>query len=574
MRSVLPSLLRSVVAIALAMPAAAQHHHHLDATLAVPFDAAADGQRRLVLSADFPQAPAGTVLFWQVNVRAPDGRVLDTRVGELALPGAGRRGLREWQWPDAPLVDAAQWPAGFYDAELTATALEPWLLSRLGTTAEPATRVARALAWGTNGVVAQAVQFRIGNPPAPVMPPFQALPTGGSPRTQPAGSLPYTVYLGNFHSQSNHSDGGGNVATCNSSQSAQSGQYGPADAFAFADAHGLDFLMVSEHNHYFDGSGNGTNANGSATAAISLYHAGRQAALDYNATHPGFVALYGMEWGVIDGGGHLNVLGSDQLWGWESNGMGQLFGEVLTPRSDYPTLYAQMQTAGTIGQFNHPAGNQFLVGGIEAGYSAVADEVMVLAEILNTSAFSSHTDEGETSQSTYGGRFNTFLERGFHVAPSSNQDNHCANWGASAPNRTGVLIPNGTLFNTASLMAALRDRRVYATADKTGQIILTADGHVMGARFTHHGLLTLTVAHASSSGQTVSQVLLFEGVPQRNGAVTQLANTAVHTHTPALGEHVYYARITQSNGKQLWSAPIWVTQVPEPPDPLFADSFE
>ncbi|MEO5934090.1 MAG: hypothetical protein ABIQ08_11140, partial [Duganella sp.] len=42
--------------------------------------------------------------------------------------------------------------------------------------------------------------------------------------------------------------------------------------------------------------------------------------------------------------------------------------------------------------------------------------------------------------------------------------------------------------------------------------------------------------------------------------VTQLSTTATTTVTPAIGEHFYYAKVTQNDGNILWSAPIWVTQ--------------
>jgi hypothetical protein len=51
---------------------------------------------------------------------------------------------------------------------------------------------------------------------------------------------------------------------------------------------------------------------------------------------------------------------------------------------------------------------------------------------------------------------NKLLEAGYHVAFSSNQDNHCANWGASYTNRTAVLVPNGERADRASFVAALR----------------------------------------------------------------------------------------------------------------------
>jgi hypothetical protein len=65
---------------------------------------------------------------------------------------------------------------------------------------------------------------------------------------------------------------------------------------------------------------------------------------------------------------------------------------------------------------------------------------------------------------------------------------------------------------------------------------------------------------ASTSGKTVSSVAIFEGVPGRNGTVTQLSSSASTTVTPANGAHFYYAKVTQNDGNILWSAPVWVTQ--------------
>lgn len=551
--------------------AAPQLHHALDATLQVPFLSADGLSRQMNVRGEFPGAPSGTVLFARVTVRAPSGAVVSLQELEQPLQRATRTDSAvAWPPPDRALK--ALPVSGFYEATLEATALEPWLSTRLGTS----DRVDAALAQAPNGRIVQTWDFQVGDVPAPAMPAFAGFGRPGQPAML-KGATQYTAYLGNFHSQSNHSDGGGNVATCTSAQGAQNGQYAPADGFAFARAHGLDFLAVTDHNHYYDGNGSGTSANGSAAAAITLYQSGLQAAAQYAAQHPGFAPLYGMEWGVTTGGGHLNIFGSQQLWNWEYNNSGQLFGDLFTARSDYAALYATMRAAGVVGQFNHPdSSGQFVVNGVSLAYTTDGDEVMVLGEILNTSAFSNRVDEGETSQTIYQSPFNRLLEAGFHIAPATNQDNHCANWGASAPNRTAVLIPNGTPVTQASVIEALRARRVFATTDKASQISLTANGRMMGSRFENSGPLSLSVAFSSTSGATVSRVQIFAGVPRRNGTVTQLVEAATTTITPTIGEHFYYGKITLASGRLLWTAPVWVTQGEAGPvvDPVFANGFE
>jgi hypothetical protein len=401
------------------------------------------------------------------------------------------------------------------------------------------------------------------------MPRFDPLPSAHAlyrPRAAPStGALPYTVYLGNLHSQTNHSDGGADLASCNGAQNPQAGRYGPADAFAYAQGRGLDILVASEHNHMYDGSV-GSNPDADAAHAKSLFHDGLAAAQSYSAAHPGFLAVYGLEWGVITNGGHLNVFNTPGLLGWETNAKGELVADTLTPRSDYAALYTMMKERGWVGQFNHPAlTGQFAVNGVPLGFTPDGDQAMALCEVINSTAFSTNDSESETRRSNFEMACNKLLEAGYHVAFSSDQDNHCANWGASYTNRTGLLIPAGTALTQDSFLDALRARRVFATMDKGSQLVLTANGHLMGERFANSGPLTLVANFASATGKTAAAVAIMEGVPGRNGAVTQMASSASTTFQPTPGEHFYYAKVTQSDGNVLWSAPVWVTQAAAAP---------
>jgi hypothetical protein len=265
---------------------------------------------------------------------------------------------------------------------------------------------------------------------------------------------------------------------------------------------------------------------------------------------------------VISKGGHLNIFNSDELLGWEKNGKGELLADTASPRSDYGALYTLMRQRGWIGQFNHPSlKDQFQVGGVPLAYTPDGDEAMALCEVMNSSAFSSNDKEGETRRSNFEAACNRLLEAGYHLAFSSNQDNHCANWGAAYTNRTAVLVPSGEALTRDSFVAAVRARRVFATMDKESQLVLTATGHLMGERFDNRGVLQLSVQFAMGAGRRAAAVAIMEGVPGRNGTVTQLAAEASATVTPAPGRHFYYAKLTQDDGKVLWSAPVWVGQL-------------
>jgi hypothetical protein len=518
---------------------------------------------------EFPLVEREQAVTWRLELLDADGRVVERWYGieklfrkpvSVKVLWAGRpRGNKS-------LAD------GLYEVRMTAVSIDaalqkngPALISKT---------VEQALTRNRDEVITQNWQIQVGSLVAPVMPKFAALPirpdttvniadkngiAAASPSIS-AGSLPYTVYYGNLHSQTNHSDGGGNLSSCTGAQNPQKGALGPTDAFQYAMTRGLNFLMASEHNHMYDGS-DGTNTSSNPATSKSLYQAGLSAATTFNAAHPNFLGIYGLEWGVISNGGHLNILNSNELLAWEYNSSNQLIGDTFTAKGNYAALYTLMRQRGWVGQFNHPASSgQFLVGGVPLGYTADGDEAMVLCEVLNTSGFSINTTETETSRSSFQGACNKALEAGFHVAFSTNQDNHCANWGASYTNRTGVLIPDGAPLNSANFIAALKARRVFASMDKNSQLVLTANGRVMGERFRNTGPLTLVSHFSNSQGRTVASVIIYEGVPKRNGTVTQLSKTATTTITPSIGEHFYYAKITQNDGKILWSAPIWVTQ--------------
>ena len=541
-------------------------HHEFEAALDVPFSAAvaSTGARTFTVQMNYLGAPVGQVLAYRVELLGPDEKLVQSWSGLQSYTGQPTSVPLDWSGrigAQAKLAD------GLYTARLLAFSANADSAPKSGTPAAQFDALLASSAADGHGPIEQRWNFVLGKTQTVAMPSLKALAVGQKGeselrrRTLAAGSSggwPYTVYYGSFHGQTNDSDGGGAIGNCNSSQPAQTGEYGPDAAFPYAKNVGLDFFANTDHNHYFDGSSS-TNTSGSATAARARYQAGLAVAA--NNSSASFLALYGMEWGVINGGGHLNIFNSNELFSWEYNSSNELFGDRFIAKNDYASLYAVMRAQGLVGQFNHadPTG-QFIINGVDLAYSADGDEVMVMAEVMNTSAFSSNTTETETSRSSYEDAYQVMLERGYHVAPATNQDNHCANWGASYTNRTAVLIPTGTALTKASMVDALRARRVFATMDKNSQLIFSANGHIMGERFDNSGALSLNVGFANPNGRTVAVTQIYEGVPGRNGTVSLAASTPTATFTPANGKHYYYAKVTQDDGKILWSAPIWVNQ--------------
>ncbi|CDG82514.1 CehA/McbA family metallohydrolase [Janthinobacterium agaricidamnosum] len=540
-----------------ALAAAPHEHREFEATLQAPYRAPGDNRARTIsLQFAYPMADQPQRVSWRLDLLDPDGAAVRSWFGDQALLERPVDIALRWDGRADGKTLPGGLSAGIYQLRLRALARD----AGAALAGASLNGVEEILSSNAQDSIEQRWTISVGQLAPLAMPGFQAL-AGPSLQWAPAaGALPYTVVYANLHSQTNHSDGGGPLAGCHGAQAPQSAPFGPKDAYQYALDHGLDSLMTSEHNHMYDGSDR-TNRSADPLLVRALYQSGLAAAAEFTAAHPGFVALYGMEWGVIKGGGHLNIFNSNQLLGWEMNDSGQLLADTYTEKGDYAGLYALMAQRGWIGQFNHPAlSGQFVVGGLPFGYSQDGDQAMALCEVMNTSAFSVNTTETESRRSNYELACNKALAAGFHVAFSSNQDNHCANWGASYSNRTGILIPNDTPLSRDSLLQAIQARRVFATMDKQSQLVLTANGHIMGERFGNSGPLSLSVGFSNQAGRSASAVTIFQGVPGANGSVTPLSTAATITLTPSDGEHFYYARLTQDDGKVLWSAPVWVTQ--------------
>lgn len=533
-----------------------REHSELDATVFAPFHAAS-GERGT-------QARSAQSRTFIVRLSYPDeGRPHAVR-WTLTLSGPGPQGAVLRRWSGTEQVGAGGKSVNLpWDGRADADARERRMLAPDGLYA------LRLLAVADAGTPREAqveqqwqIQVQRGASTAPRVPAFRA---GLLQLPSLEGQPGYRIVYANLHSQTRHSDGGAALNDCHGAQEPQTAPFGPIDAYKYAQDHGLDALLTSEHNHMYDGS-DGTNSAAEPAEAKTLYQTGLAEAAAYTAAHPGFLALYGMEWGVINKGGHLNIFNSEQLLGWERNARGELLADVATPKSDYAALYALMRERGWIGQFNHPAQTgQFLVNGQPLGYTPDGDAAMVLCEVMNTSAFSTNDGETETRRSNYEAACNRALAAGYHVAFSSNQDNHCANWGASYGNRTAVLVASpaaGMPVSLDSFLDALRARRVFATMDKHAQLLFTANGKLMGERFDNHGPLQLSTHFSNDTGRQAAAVAIFHGVPGGNGSVTQVSDQAELTLTPAPGPHFYYARLTQDDGNIVWSAPVWINQLP------------
>ena len=393
----------------------------------------------------------------------------------------------------------------------------------------------------------------------------------------------YNFYYGSTHSHSNWSDGGLPTAGCRAS-SYGTGTFDPAAVFDFArHSAGLDYWVVNEHNHLMDDA----VANGDpplTEAKVRQRYAAGLAAAKAATVDDVFVALYGMEWGVLTNAdqGHVTLLETPLLFGWETcascenpnpectRGANCYF-DVFTPkRKGYLTLYRRSvenpSPAGALGILCHPEVGQF----DNYAFNADADQALQGIAVRSGRAFNTAADcaDANVASVDYWPRWKEALNQGFHLGPVADHDAHCNNYGIGLPNRTVYLLPNGKspVLTKLALLKAHKARHFFASEDSNAQLVFaTADGaHIMGDIFNAGGAASLRVAVYDPDNESVSRLEIWRG--QIGGGVPSSAyRTVLGQSTTTLAEslpggtYYYYVHAVQADGHDLWSAPMWIT---------------
>lgn len=344
-------------------------------------------------------------------------------------------------------------------------------------------------------------------------------------------------YFGNLHAHSSFSDGNSDDVT-----------KVPADDYAFAKtALCFDFLGISEHNHT------------AAGMQLANWQPGRTQAAA--ATTPAFVGLYGMEWGVISGGGHVIVYGVDSLIGWDP---GQY--QIFVPKSVYKGtggLFDIINRHGNnaLAYLAHPNSTDYndLLNGT---YDLSADNAVVGTTVESGPAFS--TDVTYTNPGTslsYLSYYRNMLSKGYHVGPTIDHDNHNMTFGHTAKTRLVVMAPSLTENN---LLDGMRKMRFYASQDCGARISYKLNDAPMGSILTQAGAPTLSVGSITTSA--VTSIKVMAGEPGSGVAATQLASSTngslnfTDNSLLNLSQRYYYLDITEADGSRIITAPVWYTR--------------
>lgn len=99
------------------------------------------------------------------------------------------------------------------------------------------------------------------------------------------------------------------------------------------------------------------------------------------------------------------------------------------------------------------------------------------AQLICVANGSSHTSGTNLTPYIDDREFLRYLNLGFHLAPTADQDNHRQTWGTITDARTAVIA---NTLDKPSILNALRARHAYATLDRNLNIIATVQGALCG----------------------------------------------------------------------------------------------
>ena len=347
----------------------------------------------------------------------------------------------------------------------------------------------------------------------------------------------YSYYFGNIHAHSSFSDGNKDSVTSLLTTPLQNYLYAKNSEY-------IDFYGISEHNHASAGMDN-----------LSHFHEGITHANE--ATINGsFVALYGIEWGVISGGGHVIVYGYDSLLGWDTGGY-----DIFVAQNDYTNLWKKInQKQGAFAYLAHPQTTDYN-NLFTTAVNASADSAIIGMAARSGPAFSTDTAYSNPSTSNFISRYNDALKQGYHLGVGLDHDTHNSVFGRSTAGRLVLLAPSLT---QNEIYNALRKMRFYSSDDWNTHVNFQVNNQVMGSDLVQTGNPTITVnisdADLSDATETIA---IYFGVPGSGTAPTILnsangSNLLNFTHTILNNAtYYYYAKITQSDGDIIWTSPIW-----------------
>lgn len=360
------------------------------------------------------------------------------------------------------------------------------------------------------------------------------------------GEATFQRYFGQLHSHTQYSDGAGSLESA-------------LDYVKnLPEIANVDFVAFTDHSNYFD-SKNNPNVE-AALYDTSLVNDSdsshswatyKNTVAAFNAANAGKkVAIAGFEMTWSGGPGHINTFNTPGIVSRNNTTLNNKTKDAGLQA--YYKLLSQTEGANSISQFNHP-GTTF-GNFIDFGYwDAVVDTRMYMVEVGN--------GEGQIGAGGYYPSYEQYimaLDKGWHVAPTNNQDNHKGRWGNANDARDVILTDD---FSESGIYAALRARRMYATEDKNLDLDYTVNGNMMGSIIDVPEKLNFEISFndpdRTDSIAKVELVVNSGKVAYTWDSAADLAKGSVSVELAP--EYTYYfVRVTEGDGDLAVTAPVWV----------------
>lgn len=274
------------------------------------------------------------------------------------------------------------------------------------------------------------------------------------------------------------------------------------------------------------------------------------AGLDYFSTSNHWIYMTDPEWdsikAVADKYNEDGVFTT--FWGFEYESIGGDLTIINT--DDYSTvsdpLCPWLDTQNGIAFINHPYGVHYAL----FDNSPPCDRIVGMELFNKTDGFD-----------VYYYPVNYFADansRGWKIGASGSDDNHKGTWGKRTDWRMAILSKH---LSRPELFAAMRVRRFYSTLDKNLALSFKIDSVEMGSTIGS-GVRNVKIQARDDYGDPFTKVMLF-----RNGQ--ELYTWNIYTSFVDLtqpidtyGEEFYYVKVTQADGDEAISSPIYITHSP------------
>ena len=359
------------------------------------------------------------------------------------------------------------------------------------------------------------------------------------------GQAQYQLYFGQLHSHTTYSDGSGSLESALDYIS------------SLPESANVDFVAFTDHSNYFDTTSS-ANPEGAlydmslaSASSQNLWNAYTGAVDAFNARQSDVVALAGFEMTWSGGPGHMNTFNTPGIVSRNNSVLNNKTADA--GMKAYYALLSRAEGADSISQFNHP-GSTFGTFSDFSYWDAMIDTRVQLVEVGN--------GEGQIGAGGYYPSYEYYtmaLDKGWHVAPTNNQDNHKGKWGNANDARDVVITDD---FSEAGIYEAIRNYRVYATEDKNLEIGYTVNGLMMGSvieEAPQELTLNVTVFDPDAS-DSVSKVEVIVNSGKVAHTWDNAAELAEGTLTATLEPNYsyYYIRVTEADGDLAVTAPVWV----------------